>query len=65
MRWRKLFPLLFAWSSIAGYRMAVVAGVLFFVFRDRFALISGIALRHPIKKWGAVVALAAATLYLV
>jgi competence protein ComEC len=45
--------------------MAVVAGVVFFVFRAGFALIPGIALRHPIKKWGAVAALMAATFYLV
>jgi hypothetical protein len=30
--------------------MAVVAGVVFFVFRAGLALIPGIALRHPIKK---------------
>jgi len=36
--------------SISGYHMAVVAGVVFFVFRAGLALIPGIALRHPIKK---------------
>jgi competence protein ComEC len=51
--------------SISGYHMAVVAGVVFFVFRAGIALIPGIALRHPIKKWGAVAALLAATFYLV
>ena len=45
--------------------MAVVAGVVFFVFRAGLALIPGIALRHPIKKWGALAALLAATFYLV
>ncbi|MBV8511215.1 MAG: ComEC family competence protein, partial [Xanthobacteraceae bacterium] len=51
--------------SISGYHMAVVAGVVFFVFRAGLALIPGIALRHPIKKWGALAALLAATFYLV
>jgi competence protein ComEC len=51
--------------SISGYHMAVVAGVVFFVLRAGLALIPGIALRHPIKKWGAVAALFAATFYLV
>jgi competence protein ComEC len=36
--------------SISGYHMAVVAGIVFFVFRAGLALIPGIALRHPIKK---------------
>ena len=51
--------------SVSGYHMAVVAGVVFFVFRAGLALIPGIALRHPIKKWGALAALLAATFYLV
>jgi competence protein ComEC len=51
--------------SISGYHMAVVAGVVFFVFRAGLALIPGIALRRPIKKWGALAALFAATFYLV
>ncbi len=50
--------------SISGYHMAVVAGVVFFVIRALLALIPGIAIRHPIKKWGAVGALVAAALYL-
>jgi competence protein ComEC len=45
--------------------MAVVAGVVFFMLRAGLALIPGVALRHPIKKWGAVAALFAATFYLV
>ena len=45
--------------------MAVVAGVVFFMLRAELALILGVALRHPIKKWGAVAALFAATFYLV
>ena len=51
--------------SISGYHMAVVAGVVFFVLRAGLALIPGVALRYPIKKWGAVAALVAATFYLV
>jgi competence protein ComEC len=51
--------------SISGYHMAVVAGVVFFVFRAGLALIPGVALRYPIKKWGALAALLAATFYLV
>jgi len=50
--------------SISGYHMAVVAGVVFFVVRGLLALFSGLALRHPIKKWAAAVALAASTFYL-
>jgi competence protein ComEC len=45
--------------------MAVVAGVVFFVLRAGLALIPGVALRHPIKKWSAIAALLAATFYLV
>ena len=50
--------------SISGYHMAVVAGVVFFVIRALLALIPGLASRHPIKKWAALAALAAATFYL-
>ncbi len=50
--------------SISGYHMAVVAGVVFFVIRALLALIPGLAARHPIKKWAALGALAAATFYL-
>ena len=45
--------------SISGYHMAVVAGVVFFVVRALLALSPGLALRRPIKKWAAVVALVA------
>ena len=51
--------------AISVYHMAVVAGVVFFVLRAGLALIPGVALRYPIKKWGAVAALVAATFYLV
>ena len=50
--------------SISGYHMAVVAGIVFFVVRALLALIPGLALRHPIKKWAAFIALVMVTLYL-
>src|SRR5690348_15436828 len=50
--------------SISGYHMAVVAGIVFFVLRASLAFISSLATRRPIKKWAAVAALVAATLYL-
>ena len=50
--------------SISGYHMAVVAGVVFFLFRALLALIPGFADRFPIKKWAAFGALAGTTFYL-
>ena len=50
--------------SISGYHMAVVAGLVFFVMRALFALLGAFANRHPIKKWAALAALAAAAFYL-
>ncbi|HEX5508386.1 MAG TPA: ComEC/Rec2 family competence protein [Pseudolabrys sp.] len=50
--------------SISGFHMAVVAGVVFFFIRAGFALIPTFARRHPIKKWAAFAAFAAALLYL-
>jgi competence protein ComEC len=50
--------------SISGYHMAVVAGLIFFVMRALFALLGAFANRHPIKKWAALAALAAAAFYL-
>jgi competence protein ComEC len=44
--------------------MAVVAGIVFFVIRGGLALVPGLALRRPIKKWAAVAAFAAALFYL-
>jgi competence protein ComEC len=49
--------------SISGYHMAVVVAIVFFVIRASLALMPG-ANRHPIKKWAALVALIAATFYL-
>ena len=51
--------------SISGYHMAVVAGVIFFIFRAGLALIPGLADRAPIKKWAAFAALAVTAFYLV
>jgi competence protein ComEC len=51
--------------SISGYHMAVVAGVVFFVFRALLALIPGLADRWPIKKWSALAALLVTAFYLV
>ena len=50
--------------SISGYHMAVVAGIVFFVIRGSLALMPGLALRRPIKKWAALAAFAAALFYL-
>ena len=51
--------------SISGYHMALVAGVVFFVFRASFALFPTFASRYPIKKFAALTALAVAAFYLV
>jgi len=50
--------------SISGYHMAVVAGVVFFAVRALLALIPGLTVGFPIKKWSAAAALLAATFYL-
>ena len=50
--------------SISGYHMAVVAGVVFFAVRALLALIPGLTVGYPIKKWAAAVALVAAAFYL-
>jgi len=50
--------------SISGYHMAVVAGVVFFAVRALLALIPGLTVSVPIKKWSAAAALAAAAFYL-
>jgi competence protein ComEC len=50
--------------SISGYHMAVVAGVVFFAIRALLALIPGLAVSCPIKKWSAAAALVAAAFYL-
>jgi len=50
--------------SISGYHMAVVAGVVFFAVRALLALIPGLTVSAPIKKWSAAAALVAAAFYL-
>jgi competence protein ComEC len=50
--------------SISGYHMAVVAGIMFFALRALLALLPSFGNRHPIKKWAALAALAAAAFYL-
>ncbi|OAF02431.1 competence protein ComEC [Bradyrhizobium centrolobii] len=50
--------------SISGYHMAVVAGIVFFAVRALLALIPGLAVSFPIKKWSAAAALIAAAFYL-
>src|SRR4051794_31362581 len=50
--------------SISGYHMAVVAGVVFFAVRALLALMPGLTVSHPIKKWAAAAALLAAAFYL-
>jgi competence protein ComEC len=51
--------------SISGLHMALVAGTLFGLVRGLLALVPGLALRRPIKKWSAIVALMGAAGYLV
>src|SRR5262245_47925473 len=50
--------------SISGLQMAIMAGTVFWLVRALLALVPGLALRYPIKKWSAAAALAAATFYL-
>jgi competence protein ComEC len=50
--------------SISGYHMAVVAGVVFFGVRALLALVPGLTVSVPIKKWSAAAALVAAAFYL-
>jgi competence protein ComEC len=50
--------------AISGLHMAIMAGTVFWLARALLALIPGLALRFPIKKWAAAIALIAATFYL-
>ena len=50
--------------SVSGLHIGLVTGFLFMLVRAGLALIPSIALRHPIKKWAAVVALLGALAYL-
>lgn len=54
---------LFHMLSISGLHIGLVAGVVFFFFRLAMAAIPPLALRHPIKKYAAVLAFAAAFAY--
>lgn len=49
--------------AISGLHIGLVAGILFFVVRAGLALVPALALRHPIKKWAAVAAIAGAFAY--
>jgi competence protein ComEC len=50
--------------SISGLHMVIIAGTVFWIVRALLALWPRLALNHPIKKWAAAAALAAATFYL-
>ena len=50
--------------AISGLHMGLVAGWLFFGLRAALALFPAVALRHPIKKWAAVAAMAGGCGYL-
>ena len=50
--------------AISGLHIGLVAGLLFLAVRAALALIEPVALRYPIKKWSAAVALVGAFAYL-
>lgn len=50
--------------AIAGLHMALVGAGLFWLVRAILALIPGLALNYPIKKWSAILALLGASFYL-
>ncbi|NIA67310.1 ComEC/Rec2 family competence protein [Pelagibius litoralis] len=50
--------------AISGLHMGLVAGLLFYSLRAGLALVPGLALRRPIKKWAAVAAGLGAFVYL-
>jgi competence protein ComEC len=50
--------------AISGLHMGLLAGFVFMSVRGGLSLIGPIALRYPIKKWAALVALPAAAFYL-
>ena len=49
--------------TISGVQMTLVAGIIFWTARRLLALSPTLALRYPIKKWAACVAIAGAILY--
>ena len=50
--------------AISGLHMGLAVGFVFWVARAVLAAVPGLALRHPIRSWAAVVALPAAMAYL-
>jgi competence protein ComEC len=50
--------------SISGLHMVLFAGSLFWAVRAFLVLLPGLALRYPVKKWAAAVAILGATFYL-
>jgi competence protein ComEC len=49
--------------SVSGLHVGLAAGILFFLLRASLALIPPVALRWPIKKWAALLALSGAGFY--
>lgn len=49
--------------SISGLHIGLVAGIVLFVVRGGLALVPAVALRWPVKKWAALVSVAAAGAY--
>jgi competence protein ComEC len=49
--------------SISGLHIAIAAGLFFFGLRFALAFVPWIALRYPVKKWAAALAIVAAVLY--
>jgi competence protein ComEC len=50
--------------SISGLHMTLAAGLVFFVLRGALALVPPVALRFPIKKWAAALAILATWFYM-
>lgn len=50
--------------AISGLHMAIMAGSVFWLARALLASVPALALRYPIKKWAAGIAIIAATIYL-
>jgi len=49
--------------SISGLHIAIAAGLFFFGLRFALAFVPWVALRYPVKKWAAALAIVAAALY--
>lgn len=50
--------------SVSGLHVSLVAAIVFLMIRQSLALVPRIALYHPIKKWAAIGAFVAITLYM-